>query len=493
VHVPHLGTFAEDLSSAQELLRLVLGRRAPVAVGALIAKALWGVDVEHARPSRPTGLALDAPAGIGLDASLRAALVILPLADAERFASWLASIPAPTITRGRLPRGTAAWVLSDRGRRPLACVIRERRAVCQVGSAGGGLNLLEHHFAPGRSGLGAHPAFGRVWVQLERGALWTALARPVVLARSLVRHWGASIRRARRFHPVATRRAWAQRIRRVEEDVVPHVSLLDAAALQARPAGDGVHVELLLALDRRGVRRLDRWIPQRATPSRIRAWAATPALFSLFLQVNPALARDLARSAGAELPEGALDGTLGLMAFGVDSLCPHARRDLGARYDWAFLFPSAATLGLRAPDTADVVHRWLARGASASPPGSARGRAPLEAEVEGGKVAIHVLDDLLLAGTGPMGGLAGLRRLAAASEGASLEPEGFFRAALDFGAIAAALEAARIGADHRSELRTLEHLRRRLAPLLHELRKVRISGRREARGRVRIEAVFGGS
>lgn len=253
---------------------------------------------------------------------------------------------------------------------------------------------------------------------------------------------------------------------------------------------------------------------------RILRWSSTPALINLFLRTDPRLIQMLGDWVGVALPVEDLDGTLGLLTLGVDVHCPQARAARDGALDLAFLFPSAVVLGLRDARASENVHQRLRAGLGARPleprlssslgiglaqpfspglgpgsgdrpavdpriPGKPEGfsRATFLAEVAGGRVEIHVLERLLLVGSGPMSGYAALRRLRALGRAPDAPPSDFLRMSVDFGAVDAALAASVISRDHRSELRWVEHFRLRLSPLFHQLRRLKVRGAREADGR----------
>ncbi|MEL6184830.1 MAG: hypothetical protein AAFU79_09415, partial [Myxococcota bacterium] len=102
-----------------------------------------------------------------------------------------------------------------------------------------------------------------------------------------------------------------------------------------------------------------------------------------------------------------------------------------------------------------------------------------------------VLERHKIFGRGSAGRYAALRRWRTAQEMALAPPEGFFFATLDLGAVDASLAAARITREHRPELQLVEQMRRRAAPMLGRLGRIRVVGnanpsRRQVRLRVRL-------
>lgn len=492
-HTPRLRDLADDLERLHVAVRPLGGREDEVSPSVLVPRLLWGVDAGTS-PSPDHGVDLEGPAVLGLDPKLEVGVLVLPLASAPAFEAWLERLEAPSRARVRIDRSTVALVLGPGTRTPLGCVVQPRRAVCQLGApSAGGIGRLQDMLQVRTPRLGQVPGLAESWRELGRGARWTALVRPVPFARALARRWGREMQRAHRLHDVSIRRDVARRARRVERLATSHAGLVDAVAVGVEADPSGGRVEVVARMTDRGRERLDRWLPETAAPSRIRSWVATPALASLFVQAEPTVAAEIARWAGVELPAPSLDGTLGVLAFGVDARCPHALPPGRGQLDWAFLVPSAATLGLRGPRAADQVHAVLdARIEADRDIASLVHRAPIHARVDGGEVAVHVLDDVLLVGTGPMSDHAALRRLEAPSSSSPARPRGFLHAALDLGATAAALEAAEVGNGHRAELRWLDRIRRRLSPLLQQMQRVQVSGVREAQGRqVRLELELG--
>ena len=494
LYIPRLGDLISDIQHLHPALGALHPGLRGLSPARLVPWLLWGFEARRAGPSKPHGLDLEGPMTVRLDPTLNAAVVTLPLREPEVFRGWLEALPAPSRNVVDLG-GINAYVFAPDSRKPLSCVVQPQEAYCQVGvpSTGGAVAPLEAQLRPGRLQLGDVEGMGQAWSSLAGSPRWTALVRPVLLARGLARYWGRGMKQAHRLHTQTVRREVAQRAKDLERRAVTHARSVRAVAASIEANEAGVRAQVVVRLSDAGRTRLTRWLPERSVHSRIRPWTATPSLLSLFVQAKPGFAAELVRWAGLNVPAETLDGVLGLIAVGVDVHCPQATSPHRGSLDWAFLFPSALSVGLRNPGAAERVYDALAPHLASEPSVAVERRPRLTGTVGGGPLQVYVLDDVLIAGTGPMGGYAGLRRLRALDAQIPEVPDGFLHAVVDVGAFDAALGGAgAVGRKHRAELRWVDSMRRRLAPFIRAIHRIELSGVREDEGRqVRLELAFG--
>lgn len=466
-------------------------------LGQLAVEEIWGTDPLSALSGRVsvdpgkvlTTLGLEAA---GIDTS--APLLVIPSLEEEvvvirfglrnrrAFESWLDDAAGKERRRIKL-HGESASVLGADSKRPVTCLARHAHAFCQLGVNGGEAALSD------LSGVSASAGktYGRLrgvqdaYARLPRGAVLYAFFNPEPLARSIGELARQRERIRTRFADERSKRNAASRARRFEGTLREWSRLADGAAMAVstrEPAGARIE----LSMTARGRRALNDVLPERTTQDLIGRWTETPALFSVLVHADPVFVQKVAGSFGLKLPREALSGTVGLLALGLDADCPSAKRGTTERLDWAFLLPSALNVGLATPTAADQVYASLQEqlpGRTAPDRKVAwlnSPRAPIAGLAAGSPFEVHVLDRLLVVGTGPGSGAAALRRLASVRSERldTAERAPFFVASLHPRAIDAAFASAAFGREHRRELLTVESMRLRLKPLLERIGAVKL-------------------
>ena len=482
VYAPRLQPLLEGARRALSVgLHGGAARRSSSPHGALAA-LLWGRE----RPCGPApehGLDLEGSVVIRVLPDLGSAVFILPVVDRDQFRRWLGALPAPSqdiLERDKTPIS----VLGARTPWPLACAFRKAWAVCQVGLGppGDGLAPLAEHLPSGdpQKGprLGSRRALTRIWPKTPtKGPRpeWTAVIRPRLLVRGAFELYRQHQLHANR---VASRDGWAQLAQRMmhqEEQSVRWARALEAVALTGSMTDSTFDISLMAELTSPAARQLARVLPRGSSRRQLRRWVRTPALLSLFVHAHPVLVARLGRTLGLDMDARSLDGSIGVLALGVNLRAPSARRTSPEPLRLHDLFPYALAAGLGGPEVP-------ARGASL---------ASFVAHSSTSMVA-ETVERHLVVGSRASGAYAALRRWQAAHAMGPPPPDGFLFATVDLGAIDAALAGARITRDHRPELRRLERFRRRWTPVWEGLESLRLVGTADpTRRRVRLRLRLG--
>lgn len=496
LYAPSLARALEETERLADMLS-VLEPELSKPLGRLAVDAIWGFDslselsapvpVDPAKVLTTAGLeaaGIDTSAPLLVLPSLEEEVVVLrfQLESRRRFEAWLDAL-AGKERRRVLLGGESASVIGPDSPRPVACLARHAHAFCQLGVNAGDDALSDLSRAVASEGV----AYGRLrgvaaaWERLPQDAVLYAFFNPGPFAKGIAKLAHLRERMRTRFADRRSKRDAFMRARRFESSVLEWSRLLDGAAL-ALFFGDAPGARLELSMTARGRRALDDVFPERTTRDLIGRWTETPALFSLLVHADPAFVQRVARSYGLMLPQEMLTGTVGLLTLGLDPDCPSAKQGTKQPLDWAFLLPSALNVGLTAPEAADRIHGLL----EAQLPARAAGdrkvawlpnpRAPITGLAAGSPFEIHVLDRMLVVGTGPGSGAAALRRLASVRSRAPAGKERapFFVATVQPQAIDAAFAAAAFGREHRRELLTIESLRLRLKPLLERIGALKV-------------------
>lgn len=496
VHAPRL---REVLATLAQLgvtagrLRPELRRASPTEVAAML---MWGV--RRRTPAREKtsahGLDLDGAVGLRLSETLETAIVTLPIRDALEFRAWLRRLPAPDRMELEL-LGTPVDILAPDSRVPVACAVMKARAVCQIGVAGrDSLGPLEAELAEANQ-RATPPSWAAAWRALPPSD-WTAVIRPDLLASAGMRLYTQSSLRSHRFHDEARHKALGERLRQLERMTRNLSRQVHALALGVQADATGSSVTMVAQLTPEAGSRLRALSSGHADPQ-LRRWASTPALLSLFMRGDPSRVAELARRFGVKVDPARLDGGLGLLALGLDLRSPQA---LGrAPFTWQDVFPSAIGVALRrerAPGLTYMTSSAVMPVAAIEVGGRRRARPP---EIRTPTQVIRSLPNVqtaqlerhVVAGTGPGGLYAALRRWRTARASSIRPPHGFFFATLDLSAIDAAFEAERVGPAHRAELRLLDQVRRRVSPMLRRVHRVRIVARQPRRTQLEVQVSLG--
>ncbi len=525
---PRAGDFSKDLDALLELAGAVEHDLAGPRRAAKLMHALVGGEAldamregGHERMASNLERFLDPDQAMALGLDMDEPLLLVPgpddgalalslgVRDRARLEAALDAALGPPQHRVQLG-GAEVVVRLAEAERPVSCVVGAARAQCQIGliSDDAPLALLEALLRSGRDvPLARASGLARALAWLPPGARTYVLFSPHATAEHASRLARAQAEKANRFdrqrarrRADAAERGKAQRLRSL-------VAGFEGAALGVYAEGERWTLRLETALSASGARWMEETFGSEPVDPVIARWASTPALFSLLARLQPGALEELAAGLGIPMPRATLDGTLALLTLGVDAQCPLAskRASLDEEWRWAFLLPTAIAAGLREPAAASRVHAALAERlgeAPASEPAQvppfagAQVRSALRGEAFGSPFEVDILDDLLLAGTGPGMGAAALRRLSALPSRAEPAPGQrpfFFEANLDLRAFDAALASGGFGEEHRAELGVLETLRQKLEPLVEAVRRVQLRAQRFDDGRrVRVEALLGG-
>jgi hypothetical protein len=438
----------------------------------------------------------------GIDA--KAALVVLPtargvtmirfgLTDRRAFEAWLDRIGGPERRRIAIGAETASVLLLD-SERPITCLARHTQAICQLGASEGQNPVADlarlvagggHTYRKLAGVVDAHQ-------RLPRDAVLYVYANPPALARDAALFHALRERRRTRFADARTRAVSEEEIRQISTRFAKWSRWVDGGAA-AVLTGQRIGALVELTASSTGKRLIAEALPERTTDDVIGRWVETPALFSALVHADPAFVQKVAQSFGIDLPKDALTGTIGLLGLGIDSECPSAKQDAVANLDWAFLIPSALNVGL-ATTAADGVHRLLTERFPVAPgktPWITQARPPMAGLAAGSPYEIHVLDRMMIIGTGVGAGAAALRRLASI-EPSHDKPERapFLRASVHPRAVDAAFASGAFGREHRRELLAFESLRLQLKPLMERIDTIELEANTSTdRERVSLEMV----
>ncbi len=459
-------------------------------LGAQITEAIWGSgyrlpSIEGMRPVDPRRvLTADGLREAGIDAA--APFVVIPdvragvsvfrfgLTDRRAFESWLDRIGGRD--RRRIAIGAeSASVLALDSERPITCLPRHTQAICQLG-ASAGTNPVAHLE---RAISAGGPTYSRLagvlsaYQRLPRDGVAYAFFSPGPLARDAAWTNAAHERRRTRFGDARARAAAEEQIRQTTARLFKWSRWIEGGAA-AVIADERAGVQVQLTPSGIGRRLIAEALPERTTADLIGRWADTPALFSVLVHADPGFVQRAALGFGFDLPKDVLTGTIGLLGLGLDSECPSAKRGSSRELDWAFLVPSALTVGLATAAAADRVQHLLSERFTVTPlrktPWISDARPPIAGLAAGSPYEIHVLDGMMIVGTGVGSGAAALRRLASITRlGPEPERAPFLRAAVHPRAIDAAFAAGAFGRDHRRELLAIEALRLQLKPVLERI------------------------
>jgi hypothetical protein len=448
---PELGRALEQGALALEALAMVdpsigkmLAASAPFDPrGLLTRRGLFQAGID---PSAPLTVIPNAHAGV--------VVLRFGLRDRPAFEAWLDRVGERERPRVQIGAETASVLAPDTDR-PLTCIVRHTQALCQVGASEGDNAVADLARAAAASGATYARLAGVVdaYRELPAGAVLYLFANPAPLARDAAHLHGIRERRSSRFAEPQARAQIEDGLKQTVARLHRWAGWIDGAA--AAVVVDGrIQMQVELTASRIGRRWLADALPDRTTDDAIGRWTETPALFSALVHADPEFVQRAASSFGFELPKDVLSGTIGLLGLGVDPECPSAKRSTAEGLGWAFLIPSALNIGIVDKARADRVHAMLEQRFKPA-------LSPYE---------IHVLDRMMVVGTGVGSGPAALRRLASIKP--SAEPPSrapFFRAAIYPRAVDAAFAAGAIGREHRRELLTVEALRLQLKPLLERI------------------------
>jgi hypothetical protein len=493
LYAPSLGRAIEQTQIVLEVLAAVdpkLGR----PLGALLTDAIWGSSyqlpaIAGVRPIEPStaltpgGLreaGIDAAAPVVLIPNVRAEVTVIRfgLSDRRAFEAWLDRIGGRE--RKRIPVGAeTASVLALDSERPIICLARHKQAICQLGVSQGPNVIadLARVVAEGGSTYSRLPGVITAHDRLPRDSVLYAFANPSPLARDAALLQAERERRRTRFADVRTRAASEEESRRMTARLVKWSRWIDGVAA-AVLTGERTGVRVELTASSMGKRLLAAALPERRTDDLIGRWAETPALFSALVHADPTFVQRAAEQFGLDLPKDALSGTVALLGLGLDSECPSAKQGAVAELDWAFLIPSALNVGIATTEAAERLHQLLSLRfpiVPIKPPWLEHARPPFAGIAQGSPYEIHVLDRMLIVGTGIGSGAAALRRLASIQPTAKPSARApFIRASLHPRAIDAAFAAGAFGREHRRELLAIESLRLQLKPLMERIDSIEL-------------------
>lgn len=538
LYVPRIDAALLDLERAREVLDLVdksLSRKLVelIAVRALSLEGAPGSELSSWIPGMRDARAIPSWSelttakelvALGLDPAGSAilvrnltedALVVgFALSSRPRFEQWLARISGGEL--GHLAiSGEQASVLGPDSDLPITCLSRQSHGYCQVGLSRGGDPIAALKAVV----RGGGPTLDQTGItRAIRGLPDDAHAYLVINSDPAVKVATKLIalhaqRRHRFDAPLGRKRAQERALAMIQR-VRQYGEIVDGAVLGLYFSRDDVTVRTELALTERGGKLARELSSARESGEVIARWSNTPVLARLLVRMRADHAHELFSALGFSVPESTLSGTLALLLFGIDTECPLAKKGQPNedRLGWAFLLPSAIAVGLDAPRSADVVQHALAsaiakdavttgRDGSGTPASvavvpqaglrSPESRPPLSGRAFGSSFEIHVLDDLVLVGTGPGSGAAALRRLESLppSRGPrTAEPVPFLEGSINLRAVDAAFAAGNFDDDNRSDLIMLAAVRQRLKPLLERVSEVRFSARAvDRRARIDLE------
>lgn len=341
------------------------------------------------------GLDFKAPVRFYLFSSKqRIALFDVGLSNPALFRSYLdaqAVVPPSLQSVGN----AKAILLESVSGQTLACVLRQNRALCQVGLQTGDAPLaplrwlteaptwkpdaalyLELAIAPLAPDL-AH------WMdrRASRSLPWI----PPRKRAHIKRHWrglGAKVRELPK---------WAKRLE-----------------LTLRDHGETRQLEARLVLTPYGNQNVERFWPLPSPGDEVHRWVQGPAIMELTAAMPPVwIARQLERRLGLSLSPSQLTGSLGLMLYGfAPSHAPRVSRpgrgQAAREIHWALSFPSAVAVGLHRPIDPDSVITRL------RPDLSLQSQEP---RCKHGRRGLDQCGHMLIASLGPGARLATRRRL----------------------------------------------------------------------------------
>lgn len=508
IFAPKLGTLLQTLRDIDEfrifLRQFDTSTQQSFKPESLIARLLWDhgfSDEDFSAVSIQHGLDLEGSATLYLHSTLTAAVVVLPLASPTQFKLWLDSIPAPARETFDI-EDTLVTVMAPNAAHPLACMIRQQRALCQVGSPNwGDPNLLEGLISHQGPILDDVSGLRQAWNALTPTPPISAVIRPRLLVRAAIKAWGRSLMRTYRLRDTRYRKSIARNIALLEKQVLAHTHFLNGIAIGFDAEKDQRNIQLIANLTSAGSQLFSNWPLERQQAGRIQRWLSTPALFKFYLNAEPQSAANLIQYLGLKLPHQAINGAFGLMTVGLNAALrknsPERPRTIEgeiSEHDWLHLLPTTVAVGLRGPTAADFVHTQVQRQLQAISPafGNKHGRPAIIRQDNNRRLEIQVLDDMLLASTGILGGHAALRRIKNSKESIVSLSKGFLFASMDLGAINAVLASAIVNNSDRPELQWAEATRRQLLPILESLRTAQLLGAIEDQGhRVRLQLEVG--
>jgi hypothetical protein len=453
-------------------------------LGAVVASWMWPrgslLAPPPIDPARLLSAATLAEAGVDLGAPAvivpgdRVILLRFGLRDRPAFEAWLDRTAGKD--RRRVPiGGESASVLAEDTDRPVTCLARQTFAACQIGVSPGDRAVadLEAMLVGGEGSYGRLAGVRESHLRLPHDAGLFVYVSPLPAAKAISRAFAERELLRVRFSDEPAKRAAAAGIDELDASLAAWSRAVDGAAA-AISIGAASSARIELALTGAGSRNLEEVAAAGSADPAIERWTKTPALLSVLLHARPAFVSRLAEDLfDVDLPPRALSGTVGLLTLGVDSECPAAKASAGD-VAWTLMLPSALSVGL-GPSAADDVRGLLALRFGQT---DLEKGAPIAGLATGSPYEIHVLDRMIVVGTGPGSGAAALRRLTAVASGpAASGPSAFLAATMHPRAVEAALAAIAVGREHRAELRTLEAMRHRLEPLLERFEAVAIDAR----------------
>ncbi len=499
-YAPRLRLVIEDLEESVDALSLLDPQLKEQPLPVLLSELIFGTNSpleSLAEPDRSGAISRLATAEglqrIGVDPQGAFYLVPYPadgvallsfgLTERPRFEAWLGRI-APE-RRHTSVVGEQASVLASESDRPVTCLSRSARAYCQIGASSGDdaiAHLRKLHQFSG-STLGERQGLKAAYGKLAPGARLQLLVQPAPLADQLSATFEKKIRRAQRFSAPKTRKQTLNRLRRKQARLRSAVKLVEGAAAGFYRHSDHIALRWEAKMSSAGQRALIAAVPPTTPDLPIAQWARTPALFSAIARVAPMHLQKLLGALGLPVPQDALSGTVAMLALGLDTECAFAKQETKAApamrppHGWAFLFPSALNVGLTNKTAADQTFKNLSTIFEVGEKTGFTPRAPLRGRVLDSGYEVHVLDDMLVIGTGPGSGAAAIRKLRGLSPQSSEQTPPFFRAAVHLRAINEAFAAGNFRGEHRKELLSLETARLKLKPFLQRFSKLEVSAK----------------
>ena len=463
---PKVSSLIRDLSSTYSLLLTLQPQLKGKNPGDTISALLWGAQQKSLLDANPqsTGIAFNKPTSIRFSNNFHTAVVSLPLQNKEAFINWLRSIKAPNQSE-RAIDGHQGVILAPSSIHPIICVVRELQGLCQINALEkNSLQPLKTHLNPSQTTWKTDQSIHSAWNNLPKDIHMGILGKPSRLVQDVYQVWQKQLEYQTRLLDSKQREILLEQYKAFSQRTLQRVSLATAIAGSTSRNNNQIQFEAIVGLSSEGVKHLHSIIPPAHKDSIIYRWASTPALFGLFLRLNPSFVANICKNFGLSVPVQDLTGALGLLTFNLDTAGPHAFRrpqSLEGTYGWTLVLDSTFALGLKkqsAPHTETLKYTTTSSVHLKS---------------------IHLYEDMLLAGTSPMSNYAAKRRLKSLSHLDSfrpLQPNAFAWARLDIATLNAILSSRTLSEKHREELIWLETTRQKLSPILIYVRQVEFGG-----------------
>jgi hypothetical protein len=475
--------WSSSLAGASEDLQLLesLLARAEPTIKEEIRKSLAARLLLDAELTEQAGVDRAAPIALVPGELAGTVVITFGLLDRPKFLAWLQKVGEVRF----VPHdGVQAAVLTASGEPPWACITHEKRGFCQLGAGSDDAPLaLLSSVIHANDGTKPSPAIRAALEGLGKDARTYGVFDPGIWVDFAAKRRLELERQKNRFEPVKTKRALDDQLKAEEHRWRRAAKALEAGAFAIRRGKTSVELEMQVGLTSLGTKSLDEISPKQESRGLLERWSETPALLHGLVQLDPHFAAELLGALeGPKLPLEALDGSIGLLVFGVDCECEAAKKNAAATkpLDWAFLFPSAFAIGLTdkakgapalAPEPGQPADSEVAPAATA--------KRTIVRSTPNGHLELQVLEDALVYSAGPGSAAAAVRRFNSlpplkTRKGAAPDRDPRFSLTVHLKSIDAALSAGSLGFEHRSELLMFEALRLKARPLIETIDEIQL-------------------